>query len=45
MNDAQNVHYDAEFFGQCVTMMHAFLSMRVTTEEELKKFYFTAVGA
>lgn len=38
----QNVHYDAEIFGQWVT---AFLSMRVTTEEELKKFYFTTFGA
>ena len=38
----QNVHYDADIFGQWVT---AFLSMRVTTEEELKKFYFTTFGA
>ena len=36
---------DAEMFGQSVTATHAFLSMPVTTEEELKKFFFTTFGA
>ena len=39
------MYYDAEIVDQCVTVTHVLLSMPVTTEEELKKFYFTAFGA
>ena len=42
---AQNVHYDAEFFAQCVTVTHTFLYIPATAEEELKEFYFIAFGA
>ena len=34
----------AETFGQCVTVTRAFLAMPGTTEEELKKFYFTGAA-